>query len=167
MAEIENGAFFNYVNLETLRLTPDDVSKAVEIFEQKFRQRPLAIGLHENGDPWIQEAAEELGIPVHQPSGMLLQEIWLSPTDNFVTVFSDTSLSEAQIPEECNKTQTRPEIPIGRPPMELPMEKLLELKGQALSARAIAKRLQEEGLNTSHMAVYRALKKAQQSKPRP
>ena len=162
---MENGAWFNYVNLETLRLEADDVAKAVEIFEQKFRQRPLAIGLHENIDPRIEEAAEELAIPVHHPSGMLLQEIWLSPTDSFVTVPSDTGLSEAQIREERNKTQTRPEIPIGRPPMELPMEKLLELKRQGFGARAIAKRLREEGLSISHMAVYRALRKAQQTKP--
>lgn len=56
---MENRALFNYVNLRTLRLKPDDVGTAEELFEKKFGRKPRAIALHKNGDPRIEEAAEE------------------------------------------------------------------------------------------------------------
>ena len=40
------------------------------------------------------------------------------------------------------------------------MEKVLEMDKQGLSSREIADRLRADGIETSHMAVYRALKRA-------
>ena len=54
----KNGVFFSYVNLQTLRLEPDDVHRAVEVFENRFGQRPLALGLHKGCAPQIKAAAE-------------------------------------------------------------------------------------------------------------
>jgi len=152
------------VNLETLRLKPDDVRRAVEVFERKFGQRPLALGLHEACAPQIKAAAEEMGIMVHHPPGMLAHEIWLNPSESFVTRSSGISSLQLQIGEERNRIQARTLIPIGRPPIELPMQKLLELRNQGLGTREIAKKLREEGLKVSHMAVYRALRKMNEGK---
>jgi len=160
----KNGVFFNYVNLQTLRLKPDDVRRAAEVFERKFGQRPRALGLHEDCDLQIKAAAEEMGIMLYHPQGMLAHEIWLSPSESFVTRSSGISSFQLQIGEERNEIQTRPLIPLGRPPTELPMQELLELRNQGLGAREIAKKLGAEGLKVSHMAVYRALRKMNEGK---
>lgn len=155
----KKGAFFIYMNLETLRLEPDDVRWAVEVFENRFGQRPLALGLHKGCAPQIKAAAEEMGIMVHHPPGMLAQEIWLNPSESFVTRSSAIGSLQLQIDEWRNRIQPRPLVPLGRPPIELPRQELLELRGRGLGAREIAKRLQQQGLEVSHMTVHRVIRK--------
>ena len=60
-----------------------------------------------------------------------------------------------------NEINIRHILPVGRPSLGLPEDYLMELAAQGLGYRAIAKRLQAEGIEGSHMAVGRAIKKLQ------
>ncbi len=50
---------------------------------------------------------------------------------------------------------------VGRPTLNLPIDRILELAGQGLGSRAIASRLKDEGHKVSFRTIARVLKQAQ------
>ena len=145
-----------WCNLDALQLVPEDIAKAMAFFSRQTGTETKAIGLNPKNEKLAGEAGD--AIQVSYSPGILLWEVWLSanPTVNFVTPKTAMALGEIQAVER-NKTQTQPITIVGRPPTELPVEKVLELKAQGLGSREIAKKV-----GVSHMTVIRVLRKAKE-----
>lgn len=102
-------------NLRDLRLVEGDIGKAIAAFHNKTNMEAKAIGLNPRNKELAGEAGD--GIELSYYSYILLWEIWISanPSLNFVTHRPAIVKVAAQPVPECNKIQTRPRTPVGRP----------------------------------------------------
>lgn len=141
-----------WCNLDALELVRGDIVKAIAAFVKATGTEPKGITLNVKNERLAKEAGD--AIQLSFCAGTLLWEVWMSanPTVNFVTLQS----GEIQAIER-NKTQTQPIPLVGRPPAELPVEKVLELRARGFGSREIAKTI-----GVSHMTVARALRKAKE-----
>jgi len=138
-------------------LQPGDIGEALAWFTSKTGQEAELIILNPKNEHLAGEVAD--GIKVEFVGGVLRGEVWLSAADTFVTQELATDFSEDYEWGKRNKSNIRPVVPFGRPKRDLPMEKIVKLRAEGLGARAIAKRLQAEGIEVSFMTIYRAMKK--------
>jgi len=145
-----------------MHLMPSNIEKALAWFKDKAGQEARLIMVHPNNEGLAKQNSND--IKVATMGGILASEVWLSSSDNFVTPSPARDFLTSQIEDERYKIETRPRIPVGRPCSDLPMEKILALHSEGLGARAIAKRLSDEGINVSYITVHRALKKARQQR---
>lgn len=141
------------------QLTPTDITHAITWFREETGQKPALILVHPSKHQMAEENSS--GIRVEALGGVLAWEVWLSPTEHFVTPSIARDFFGGQIGEGRHEIKTRPRIPLGRRPTDLPIEKVMQLHGQELGVRAIAKRLSTEGIEVSRMAIHRAIKKAE------
>jgi len=142
-----------------MQLQPDDIEEAIAWFKDKTGQEPKLVILNRKNEHLAEETGDD--VKVEYLGGVLRGEVWLSATDNFVTPKSATGLNGDYEWGKRNEIQMRTIVPLGRKPIDLPMGKLLELRGQGLDFRAIAKRLIDEGIRTTHMAIKQAIDKKQ------
>ena len=146
-----------------LKLAPSDIQDALAWFKETTGHDAKLIVLNPKNDHYAREAGD--GVKVEYLGGCLTWEVWLSAEDNFVTqqahIRTDTDLGQ----QRRNEIMIRRILPIGRPSIDLPMEKVTALAAKGLGYRAIAKTLQAEGIQVSHMAVSRAIKKLQRELP--
>ena len=146
-----------------LKLAPGDIQDALTWFKGTTGQDAKLIILNPKNERYAKAAGD--GVKVEYLGGCLTWEVWLAAEDNFVTQLShiqtDTNLEQ----KKRNEIPTHIILPVGRPSVDLPMKKVTELAAQGMGYRAIAKRLQSEGIQVSHMAVSRAIKKLQGELP--
>ena len=176
-------ASYIYTNLKTLRLDRDDLQEAMGAFEEKFKRKPAAIGLHKDVSGKVKAAAEELGITVQYHNGILAFEIWMYPEAPRIPETPDRKIaSEGRILattkfgpvpscQKCNKVSrylsdglwpptplsVQPKAQRGRPKLALPVEKIKRLGKRGLGAKAIATQLKAEGYLVSFRTVHRVL----------
>ena len=182
-SKLDPKASYNYANLKTLRLEPGDLQEAMAAFEEKFKTKPAAIGLHEDVSGKVKAAAQELGITVHHPKGILAFEIWMYPEAPRMPKTPDREIaSEGRIlattksapVSSCQKygkvskylsdglspstaLSAQPKALRGRPKLELPVEEIKRLGKQDLGAKAIAGQLKAKGYSVSFRTVHRIL----------
>ena len=146
-----------------LRLAPGDIEDALTWFKETTGQDAKLIVLNAKNERYAKEAGDS--VKVEYLGGCLTGEVWLSAEDIFVTpkpyIQTDTDFEQ----KKRNEIQTRCFLPVGRPSLDLPTEKITELAAQGLGYRLIARRLQSEGIQVSHMAISRAMKKLQSELP--
>ena len=138
-----------------LRLVAGDVEEALAWFEERTGNEAKLIMLNPKNEHLAQEAND---IKVTYSGGILAGEVWLSPEDTFGTDFPRTA-NTIEWKSECPKSDMRPIIPLGRPPLDLPIEKIFKMHSQGLGVRAIVKRLRDEGIQISRSTIHRAMKK--------
>lgn len=148
-----NKRITTWANLNTLRLTPGDIGKARACFRAELGTEAKVIGLNPKNKVLASEVEDYIRI-IYCP-GILVWECWMSadPTESFVTPVSDRDVLQAQIERKRNKTTALVRTSPGRPPLKLPVKKMLKLKAQGLGSRRIAKEL-----GVSHMSVSRVLR---------
>ena len=148
-----------WVNLKALALEPGDIAKAVQAYETSTGDKPKAVGLHSRNAE-LRSEAEALGIPVIHPSGMLIFEVWLLPSDNFGTVKSALGKNDSQIQSQVSQNSSgikhHPLPKRGRPAsLDVPTDEIIRLSCEGLSVREIAKKLRLSR-STVHRTVGQA-----------
>lgn len=139
-----------------LQLAPGDIEDSLAWFRDKAGQVPKMIALNPQNEHLADKAT---GIKIVCLSGVLAWEVWLSSSDNFVTPSLDTDFLKSQIRSNRDKTNMKPRLPLGRPPVDLPIEKILELHNKGLGVRAIANELEGQGVRVSYRTIHRAIKR--------
>lgn len=184
---IERGTFFPmtvhvYANLDTLRLHPDDLDRALAYYRTRFHQGPAAVGICQckHNLPVI-EKANGMGLPVvHEPGGILGHEIWLFErlhqskqenndatqgsllaTTNFPAICSSQN-SEVVSRHGLERRGLMPRLPKaqgkrGRPKADLPMKELRALVAKGMGARAVTSELKARGYGVSLRTITRAV----------
>ncbi|MCX5999099.1 MAG: hypothetical protein NTU41_05755 [Chloroflexi bacterium] len=141
-----------------LKVAPGDIAAALTWFKESTGKDARLISLHPKNERCAKECGE--GVEVEYVSGCLAWEVWLSAGD--IPVPCLPHVDHAVEPTlACDKTQVMP-IPIpthmarlGRPPLDLPLETILELASQGFSCRDIATKLSGEGTMVSYRSVAR------------
>jgi len=138
-----------------LQLAPGDVEDSLVWFKNKTGQAPNSVALN----PGNQYLASELpkNMRLDLLGGVLAGEVWLSAEDSFVTDFSRTTQA-VESTRKCDKSVTLLQTPMGRPSVDLPTKKVLELHDKGLSSRAIARELENEGIRVSYRTIARSIK---------
>lgn len=182
-SKLDPKATYNYANLKTLRLEPDDLQEAMGAFEEKFKRKLAAIGLHKDVIGKVKSAAQELGITVLHPKGMLAFEVWMYPElprkskslhgeiPSDGRILATTKFDPFPSCQKCDKVSrylsvglspstalsARPKAQRGRPKLALPVEKIKRRGKRGLGAKAIARQLKAEGYSVSFRTVHRIL----------
>jgi hypothetical protein len=144
------------------KLAPGDVAEAMTWFKKTTGQDAGLIVLHPKNERYAKEAGDS--VEVKYFGGCLAWEVWLSAGDTSPTVLSQPDEGvESTI--SCDKKENHTNAPIGRPSLDLPLERIAQLASEGLSCRAIADKLLQEGVEASYRTVARGIRKLQAELP--